>query len=781
SIHEDQRGWLWFATGYQGISLLRDGRLENFNRKTGLPDNTHYRIYQTRKNEIWTAGDMGLTKIIYDAKSDSVSFLPYHYPVPIAYHKVYNLTEGPDGTLWAGGQLGLFRLRKDRLEAYALPQMKERIFVTDIKAGPGNKVWLATRGHGIILCTYDKNGDLQMLDRLTKETGLSSNTFLSLVTDVRGRIWAGNYSGITAITTNGTKYSIRNFDVRDGFINKNFQTLRMYRGQQLVWACTSSGVVSFHPDSLLAESRNAILRVTGVTLPGYDEEGNQYFNGSAYNFPHSVHAISINVAAPYFSNPSSVHYYYRLAGMDSSWTEAGQDGVINFRGLEPGQYTVLLRASVGGNQWTNTIPLTINIASPWWKRWWFILISTILLAGGIFSLVRYRERTLRKKEQLKTEMERLRSDSYRHQLEIEQIINYFTVSLAGHNTVDGVLWDVARNCISRLEFEDCVIYLLDEDNQILIQKAAWGPKTTEENAIINPIEIPVGRGIVGTVAKTGNAELIADTSKDPRYIVDDQMRFSEITVPIFEEGKVIGVIDSEHSQKNFYTERHMQILATIASHCGARIGTIKAEAREQAARMEALLNKQKALVASLQSMRLQMNPHFLFNALNSIQQMILSGEEMTATRFLSKFSKLLRLVLTSSDREELSLKEELEILNLYVELESLRFKESFTYSIECDPAVDVEETYVPSLLFQPFVENAIWHGLMHKDGSKRLSIRFHEKSEGVLFCVIEDNGVGRAFAARTHNNGNHTGKGVKLGLERLAVLNEKNGTNNKID
>ncbi len=197
--------------------------------------------------------------------------------------------------------------------------------------------------------------------------------------------------------------------------------------------------------------------------------------------------------------------------------------------------------------------------------------------------------------------------------------------------------------------------------------------------------------------------------------------------------------------------------------------------------MEALLNKQKALEASLQSMRLQMNPHFLFNALNSIQQMILSGDETTATRFLSKFSKLLRTVLTNSDKEEISLKEEMELLHLYVELESLRFKESFSYSITCNEAIDAEEIFVPALFLQPLVENAIWHGLMHKKDKRLLHIQFKEDSEGCLLCTIEDNGVGRNGSVSQNGNTQlHTGKGLSVALERLRTLNEKNNTNNSL-
>ncbi len=784
AMHEDENEWIWFATGYQGLALLRNGELKRFDRKNGLADNSHYAFLKTGKGELYTAGDNGITRIDYNASQDKFMFRYYEYPVEITYHKLYGLCESPSGKIWAGGQLGLFYLDGEKLKPYNLGSSGERLVITSMKQDLKGKVWITTRGSGILICGFDSNGNLQLETKLSQQHGLSGNTYLGLCFDKDQNIWAGNYNCVTAIRqTEGGQYLVTNFDADDGFIAKNFQSLSMNYDGRLVWACTSSGAVSFQPEELLKHSRHASLRITSVEFPGSAEDPRSFINQEGnYIFPWEHHTLSIRFAALYFSNPGAVRYYYRLMPSDTNWTDAGKEGVIHFRQLKTGKYQLQLRATLGGNDATNMVRMHFEIVPPWWQRWWFIAGISLMIIFSAYLLIKRKEKRFKREQQEKTAIEKLRSDSYKHQLEIEQVINYFTVSLSGHNSVDAVLWDVARNCISRLGFEDCVIYLVDHDKNNLIQKAAWGPKTAEGNQIFNPIEIAMGEGIVGTVAQTGKAERINDTSKDPRYIVDDEMRYSELTVPIFEEGRVIGVIDSEHHQKDFYSDQHLQILATIASHCGARIGRIRAEAREQAARMEALMNRQKALEASLQSMRLQMNPHFLFNALNSIQQMILSGEELTATRFLSKFSRLLRLVLTSSDREELSLKEELEILRLYIELESLRFKESFSYQLVVGDGVDEEETFVPSLLFQPFVENAIWHGLMHLDGEKRLLISFTETEVGVLKCIIEDNGVGRASASLYQNGSEmHTGKGMKLGIERLQALNEKYKTANTIE
>lgn len=146
-----------------------------------------------------------------------------------------------------------------------------------------------------------------------------------------------------------------------------------------------------------------------------------------------------------------------------------------------------------------------------------------------------------------------------------EIITYFSKSIFRRNTIDDILWDITSNCIKRLDFVDCVVYLLNGDRSALVQKAAYGAKDIEGVKVASPIEIPLGQGIVGSVAVSGKAELISDCSIDPRYIVDDDIRNSEICVPIIFEDEVIGVIDSEHPDKGFYTQEHLEILTSIAT------------------------------------------------------------------------------------------------------------------------------------------------------------------------------------------------------------------------
>ncbi|HYV93866.1 MAG TPA: tetratricopeptide repeat protein [Chitinophagales bacterium] len=178
-------------------------------------------------------------------------------------------------------------------------------------------------------------------------------------------------------------------------------------------------------------------------------------------------------------------------------------------------------------------------------------------------------------------------------------------------------------------------------------------------------------------------------------------------------------------------------------------------------------------VLELKALRAQMNPHFIFNCMSSIQECMLTGRLDDANTYLSKLSKLLRMVLNHSDDESVSLDVELEMLRLYLELETVRLKDGFLYEIEVDKEIFPEEMKVPTLILQPFAENAIWHGLLNKPADRQLKIHI-ETNHDTLSCMVEDNGIGRVKAAELNSSRNrHQSKGMELVKKRLEILREK--------
>lgn len=178
--------------------------------------------------------------------------------------------------------------------------------------------------------------------------------------------------------------------------------------------------------------------------------------------------------------------------------------------------------------------------------------------------------------------------------------------------------------------------------------------------------------------------------------------------------------------------------------------------------------------ARLMALRSVMNPHFLFNALNSIQYFIAQNDRQNAINYLSTFSKLMRGVLNSSVQAKIKLSDEITLLRHYVELELVRFENKFRFNIVTPPTLDIEDIEIPSLLIQPFIENAILHGLYNKEGEGILTITLSEDTAGLL-VEIEDNGIGReaAWKIRQLNNPGHKSVAMELTEERLKLINDQ--------
>lgn len=194
--------------------------------------------------------------------------------------------------------------------------------------------------------------------------------------------------------------------------------------------------------------------------------------------------------------------------------------------------------------------------------------------------------------------------------------------------------------------------------------------------------------------------------------------------------------------------------------------------RKQANALEKAKLKTNLIESQLTALKAQMNPHFIFNSLNSIYELIIFSETKEAAVYLNKFATLLRKVLENSEKESITLSEECEWLGLYLELEKLRFGSDFSYQITMERIKEPYTVLVPTMLLQPFVENAVKHGLLHKPGIKRLEIEFGEEENGIL-CLITDNGVGRKKAS-TFRKSDKEHKSFATGaiVRRINMLND---------
>ncbi|WP_299551199.1 PAS domain S-box protein [Seonamhaeicola sp.] len=338
---------------------------------------------------------------------------------------------------------------------------------------------------------------------------------------------------------------------------------------------------------------------------------------------------------------------------------------------------------------------------------------------------------------------------------IIDMINDLAKAILGKMDIYEIAWEITHNIAEYLNTDDCVIYLVDQDQGTLEQIAAYGEKVTANHQIINKIKLPIGKGIVGTVAKTGKAELIKNTEEDKRYIVDEKRRFSEITVPIISDGQVIGIIDSEHIDKNYYTLKQLHTLENIANLVAMQLkSAINLRERQKVeSKNKDLLNELAKSNDELQEYA-HMVSHDLKSPLRSIDALVnwikednedkldavsLKNFELIETT-LEKMEQLIADVLMYSSVGAQALEEELVDLNDIVkELEKILFipKHISIKVLNPLPKVNGDITKLKQL-FQNLISNAI----KFNDKPKGLvEIDFQEQKTHYQFSV-KDNGMG---------------------------------------
>jgi ligand-binding sensor domain-containing protein/putative methionine-R-sulfoxide reductase with GAF domain len=608
-------------------------------------------------------------------------------------------------------------------------------------------IWMSTGQHGLL--KYNSSGTL--IDSITKQHGLMQARYENICIDRSNRIWTKSQEWLLCVQTRTRQVSKVLIDVTYSF---NDHWIGLLMKDNKIYATMVDNVVVIRPD--LFQQRNA-ARVAPL-IAGFRvfEEEMPIDTRQTIELSWKQNFFSIDFSSPIHREDLTLQYAYKLEGFNDDWVYCGRRQTAAYTNVPNGSYRFLVKTSDENGRWTTRVrELNIRISPPFWNTIWFRLLVGAIVVALLFWLY-------------------FLGQKRRRQRSIENTIDYFANSVYGENSVNEICWDIARNCISQLHFEDCVVYLVDKNTKRLVQKAAYGPKNPKGHEIVNPIEIEIGQGIVGTVAATGKTLLIPDTSKDSRYIVDDEERLSELAIPILHDGRVIGVIDSENSRKNFFTDEHIKAITTIASISANKIAEAQAEAQAKENEIKLLEINKMLAESQLMALRAQMNPHFVFNCLNSIQECIVTEKYGEASRYLNKFSKLFRMVLNNSGKKLVTMSEEKQVLDLYLELEGMRFEKSFSYQMIIDPDLEEDEILMPSMLLQPYVENALWHGLMHKEGDRKLYIEFKRVNEEVFRCVIEDNGIGREksfeLKARQSKAKRHESKGLKISKDRIDVL-----------
>ncbi|MBE7173927.1 MAG: histidine kinase [Williamsia sp.] len=632
-----------------------------------------------------------------------------------------------------------------------------------------NTVWFNSVNNGLLAYNPDK----KTFRHFTRENGLPDDNVSSLMV-VGSKVWIACYSGVACIDTQS--FQIRSFGREDGFPEGTIvKGARFFYDsiQRQLYIGFTNAVARFSPDQILQKNRPPQTFIESIVVNG---KKTYYLPSQTLAASWKDKELTVTIGSINFEDGSTQRYAYRLAETENApWIDLGEQAVFSIPGLSPGRHRLQVKLYSATSRWQEQVrEIKLDISPPLWLEPWFLVVMGVLMLGLLYLFIRWRTSLARREEMVNTQIQKLKAENYKAQFELEQIANYFSTSLANKKTEDEVLWDVAGNLIGRMNYEDCIIYCWNKTKTKMVQKAAYGPKGKPEVISAYVFEVEPGQGIVGHVIQTRKPLLVSDTRNDSRYRVDDDFRLSEVAVPIIHNNELIGVIDSENSQANYYSERDIKILTTIATLLGNKLKQLESEQGLEAKKRElASINEQLA-EARLSALQTQMNPHFVFNALNSIKRMILDGDNERASRYLSKFALMIRMTLEHSKETFVTLHENIEYLKAYLDMEKLRFHDTFIYSIHSDEQVDLIETVIPSMMIQPLVENAIWHGLMYAEADKRLQVSFNQEQNKIT-CTVEDNGIGirQSEKLRQSHRPMHRSVGLENLRNRIKIINEK--------
>jgi ligand-binding sensor domain-containing protein/GAF domain-containing protein len=768
---------LWIATS-RGILWMNKknyhyGRLRTPPQMEWIQGINSRCFFQDSKKNIWISFSTLNSLVRYDRITRNFTDISASNPL-LKLTYIFSMAEDLQGNLWlAGDGLCRWNIKKQIVDTLIpFPKVSRLLlnYMYVLDRDGDNNLWLSSFDNEIIQYNCSTNA---MYLRQPENNIVDGNTVTSspIILD---NIWMGTDNGITAF--NIKDYSVKQFTYADGLPSVDITSIgrgsfydqdanRFYIGAK-------HRVISFSPDISFEQKMTPTLFIEKISTR--DSLISSASKEIRLNYSQNNLAIAFNTIN--YTDPEEDRFAWRsMDNGDTAWNELNEQKSITLTNLPAGKNSVQIKLYSANNHWPRQVKaIDIYIQPPFWKTTWFTVLMTAIVAGSILGIYKRRVNGIRKKERENARVQQLIAEEYKNQFELEQISNYFTACMSGIYNVDDVLWDVSKNLIGRMHFEDCIIYMWNKDKTKMKQRAAHGPKGNPKTIEAQCFDVEPGQGIVGHVMLTREPLLVSDTRNDHRYRVDDMNRLSELCVPIIHDDELIGIIDSEHPVENHFKDRDVKILTTIATLVGNRIIQIESEQSLAKKQKELAYINQQLAEAQLSALQTQMNPHFIFNSLNSIKGMILANEQQKASRYLSKFALMIRVTLNQSREIFTTLYENLEHLENYLLMEKLRFDDSFSYRIVVDDCLDKEETLIPTLMIQPLAENAIWHGLMPKEGEKKLLISFSQKEE-VIYCTIEDNGIGfnRAEELKRIHKPSHQSVGLNNLRNRIKIMNEK--------
>lgn len=674
-----------------------------------------YRYHLTSKN----------IKVYENIASNENSPLIYYYD---------KLASDHSGNIWLASNFGLssFNVKNEVFTHFKPIESEMKKYgcnVWNVLCDADGKIWYAAF-HGL----FRADPTTMQLDTIIKTSTESNQVVFPFFMESDGRIWFSSSKDFY-ICEKGSK------DLKEFTLSQ--PTNNIFRYFQGVILPNEVKLFISNYEILWYDHQKHQKSITiSPPLVNWISSGDSTYTSNTYD-------ILLNSDQNYFSFTystisgaahSNLEYQYKVDGVDEEWIPATKGSTASYNNLSGGEYWIYVRVRASGGEWIQIEkPVHVRIALKFFETTTYkvsVILAILLALGAIYY---WRRRT----------ENRIKQES--------AVANY--IDRSGEFSFEELSKLLVTTCVEDLNYTHSAIYLKDQDGSFKLQSKISNRKTDWElpNTIQTKLESSVAE-IQEIIAKQFN-----EVNKSTWQVI-----------PIQQDEELLAILTLSVHQNNISFQGDQNALDKLVALYANTIINYQAEIEvkqkeEMLAQVNVLLKE-----SQLESLRAQMNPHFVFNCLNSIQQSIVMRNYSEAGMYLNKFSRLFRMVLNNSSRSLITLEEEMNVLTLYIELEHMRFQEKFEYIIECSDEMDAEEVMIPSMLLQPFVENALWHGLMHKEGDRKLHVRFYMRDEDVFVCEIDDNGIGREKAKiikhqRTETKSNES-KGIKISVDRLHLI-----------
>ncbi len=756
SLKKGQHGILWAGTENGLLSFQPDfAKSVHYHINNGLIEENIACLEVDNKNNVWIGSQKGLMKF------DGNRF--YYYKVAIDHNAniIECLRNDYEQNLWIGTHAGLYKFRDEGFISYGPHDGLGNSWIHGLLGDNQKNLWIATRG-GL----YKRSGNT--FYNYTTRDGLCSDSVYSIAKDKNNVIWIGTNRGLSILK------------------GEHFNTIEVTKGKpcyfifidksERIWIGTDGGIYGVD-----VNYRDYTLKIDHYTLPEFAENGKVWgiaqdnnnnfwigtyfagffkFDGKKFTHMNKVLNISatdmLSVRFNPLYNKLYVSSFYGVYEIDPLTNKC--NNFSEYNGLSSNLVWELYLTNngntlwAGTNQGVNKIDLheyyttgNKNIVA-YSKPDGFRGVESncngtfeekdgTIWFGTVNGLIRYNPRQFSENLQ-------------------ETKLNLTNVRLFYKDTLlkNGAELDPNLNNIS---FHYTAICLTNPEKVKYIHKLegpnsfekTWSPESPENYTTYS--NLPPG-AYTFKVRSCNNAGI---WNLDP-------LSFSfTIKQPYWQRWW-------------FLLSLFIGIICIILLIFRIRLNQVKKDQQKEAEYLIAVSTNE------LKALRAQMNPHFMFNSLNSIQHYIIANKDDEAVFYLNKFARLMRMILNNSEKASISIREEIDSLKLYLELEQMRFQNKFTWEFVLDEEIDTEYEKIPTMLLQPYIENAILHGLTPKKEMGKLVIEIRYQGK-YLVCSIIDNGVGRAFSQelKAGKNREHESMGMKITQDRLRLLNHINQSN----